>query len=283
MHELFGGVLSKSKKFSQHLFSRILGKLANTEIVWLKQVLIKAFNYYYPVVLEEAVETDSTGYKTFNDFFTRKLKEGRRFSRLCSESILSPVDGVVSATGTVQNNQVLQAKGKNYSINTLFCDEQEACIFQDAVFLTAYLAPSDYHRVHMPFSGKLRKVTYVPGYLYPVNPRTANKVDQLFAVNERVICYFDTLHGPAVLVLVGALIVSSIILHAIEWPAALGRHGVQHWEKFTKSSELMQGEELGYFALGSTVILLLPKGSTLEQGAPALNKVKAGDFLFKWA
>jgi phosphatidylserine decarboxylase len=223
---------------------------------------IRWFIKRYGVNMQEAVHTDPASYACFNDFFTRALRPELR--PLGSATWLSPVDGAVSQLGRIEKGSILQAKGHYYSPAALLaCSEDEAQTFHQGHFACLYLSPKDYHRIHMPCAGTLRKMVYVPGSLFSVNPTTAQGVAGLFARNERVVCHFDTEHGEMVMVLVGATIVGSV---ATTW------HGVVHpprsktietWHYPQEQNEnpihLAQGEEMGRFLLGSTVILLWPE------------------------
>mgnify|MGYP003124183137 FL=1 len=189
----------------QHALSRLTGKFAQCDNPWVKDTLIKAFIKRFKVDMSQALEPDPTAYATFNDFFTRALKAD---ARPLGEGLLSPADGTLSQFGRLTTaGKLVQAKGHTFSVQTLLGgDKALADEFLNGSFATVYLSPSDYHRVHMPVTGTLREMIYVPGRLFSVNQATANYVPGLFARNERLVCIFDTEHGPMAMVLVGAMI-----------------------------------------------------------------------------
>jgi phosphatidylserine decarboxylase len=225
--------------------------------------LIRWFVGRYGVNMNEAANPDLASYATFNEFFTRALKPGVR--PLAQADWVCPVDGAISQFGPVAGNQIFQAKGHHYSTTALVGgDATLARTFQDGHFATVYLSPKDYHRIHMPCHGRLRRMLHVPGALFSVNPTTARGVPGLFARNERVVCVFDSTHGPFVLVLVGATIVGSMatVWHGVVNPPRVTQ--VQEWRYNDQVVELQQGAEMGRFLLGSTVVMLFPKESRLQ-------------------
>jgi phosphatidylserine decarboxylase len=210
--------------------------------------------------MAEALEENPSSYKTFNEFFTRALKPSAR--AMASSTWVSPVDGAISQCGAIDKDQIFQAKGHCYSIRALVGgDAALAAQFQDGQFATLYLSPRDYHRIHMPIAGKLKRMIHVPGDLFSVNPSTARGVPGLFARNERVVCEFETVQGPMVMVLVGATIVGSMatVWHGQVNPPRPGT--VREWHYDTKDVQLGQGQEMGRFLLGSTVVMLMPQNS----------------------
>ncbi len=235
------------------------GKVAGARGGRWTTALIKWFVQRYQVNMAEAANPDIASYATFNAFFTRPLKEGAR--PLAPADFICPVDGAISQFGRIERDQIFQAKGHHYSTTALVGgDAALAAQFQDGHFATLYLSPKDYHRIHMPCDGRLTRMIYVPGDLFSVNPTTARGVPGLFARNERVVCVFESAHGPFVLTLVGATIVGSMatVWHGVVNPPRPGKI----WEK-TYSADavnLRQGEEMGRFLLGSTVVMLFPKG-----------------------
>lgn len=241
----------------QHAVSRLVGFLAESEIPWLKNFLIKTFARFFPINIAEAVPADFEKYPSFNAFFTRPLKADARPIDADETSIVSPADGAISEIGIIQNDRLLQAKGQQYSLLKLLGGDVDlAAQFRYGSFATIYLSPSDYHRVHMPFAGELQKSIYVPGELFSVNQTTAEHVPELFARNERLICVFDTRVGPMVVILVGAVIVAGIetvwagqVAPPSKTPTAVNLH---------QSVSLGKGEEMGRFKLGSTAIVLFP-------------------------
>lgn len=241
----------------QHSLSRLTGWLAESEIPWLKDFLIRLFSRFFNINIAEAVPADYEKYPSFNAFFTRQLKPGARPIAAGEQVIVSPADGSISEIGSIDKQRVLQAKGQYYNLtallggNTVLADE-----FANGAFATVYLSPSDYHRVHMPFAGTLRKTIYVPGKLFSVNQTTADNVEGLFARNERLVCIFDTAHGPMALILVGAMIVAGI---ETVWDGQIAPNDIQAIKTDTTHSiALDKGEEMGRFKLGSTAIVLFP-------------------------
>ena len=208
--------------------------------------------------MAEALNSDISSYATFNDFFTRALKPGARPTT--SAALICPVDGAISQFGDIKQDQIFQAKGHNYSTTALVGSDGElAAQFQNGSFATIYLSPKDYHRIHMPCDGTLMRMIYVPGDLFSVNPTTARGVPGLFARNERVVCVFDTANGPFVLVLVGATIVGSM---ATVWHGQINpprSSDIREWHYENHNITLKQGEEMGRFMLGSTVVMLFPE------------------------
>lgn len=243
----------------QHHISRLIGWLAELEQpVWLKNFLITLFMQTYGISLDEAEHQRAEDYRNFNHFFTRALAEGSR--PLATTRYLSPADGVLSQRGNVDSGQIVQAKGRWYDTQGLLAgDEEEAATFDNGSFATVYLSPRDYHRVHMPIAGTLRKTRYVPGDLFAVNNATTHGVDQLFARNERLVCFFDTADGELAVVLVGAIIVAGIetVWGGIESPNP-GTIREQTYSD-TDAPVLQAGDELGRFFLGSTVVLVSQK------------------------
>ena len=235
------------------------GSLASTPRGKLTTAMIRTFVRHYGVDMSEALNPDIESYPTFNDFFTRALKPGAR--PLTQADLVCPVDGAISQFGAMDGKQILQAKGHHYLTTQLVGgDEVLAAQFDHGSFATLYLSPKDYHRVHMPCDGRLLRMIHVPGDLFSVNPATARGVPGLFARNERVVCVFRTPRGPFALVLVGATIVGSVgtVWHGIVTPPRARQ--IREWAYADKAIELKQGEEMGRFQLGSTVVLLFPKG-----------------------
>ena len=222
--------------------------------------LIAWFVRKYHVDMAEAAQPDIAAYAHFNDFFTRALRSDAR--PLAAARWLCPVDGAISQFGAIDHGQIFQAKGHSYSATALVGgDSALAAQFAQGSFATLYLSPRDYHRIHMPCAATLRQMVYVPGDLFSVNPTTARGVPGLFARNERVVCVFDTAYGPMVLVLVGATIVGSMatVWHGVVNPPRTGR--ISRHDYPAGQIQLAQGEEMGRFLLGSTVVLLLPEAA----------------------
>jgi phosphatidylserine decarboxylase len=224
----------------------------------LTAALIRWFVKRYNVNMAEAAGPDIATYATFNDFFTRALKDGAR--PLATADYLCPVDGAISQFGCITGDQIFQAKGHSYSTTALVGgDSTLAAQFQDGSFATLYLSPRDYHRIHMPCDGDLRRMIYVPGDLFSVNPTTARGVPGLFARNERVVCLFDSVDGPFVLTLVGATIVGSM---ATVWHGQVNpprSPQICEWQYQSGQVSLKKGAEMGRFMLGSTVVMLFGK------------------------
>jgi phosphatidylserine decarboxylase len=237
----------------------LAGKFASAQLGGLTTSVIRGFVARYKVNMAEAANPDIAAYASFNDFFTRALKPDAR--PLAQADLICPVDGAISQFGPIEKDQIFQAKGHSYSTTALVGgDSTLAARFEDGYFATLYLSPRDYHRIHMPCAGQLTRMVHVPGDLFSVNPTTARGVPGLFARNERVVCFFDSAHGPFVLVLVGATIVGSM---ATVWHGQVNppRTGVlRHWDYAPGQVSLQQGEEMGRFLLGSTVVMLFPKG-----------------------
>lgn len=238
----------------------LAGKLASAKAGKLTTAVIRWFVKRYQVNMAEAAEPNIEAYESFNEFFTRPLKKGAR--RITKADFICPVDGAISQFGDIKADQIFQAKGHQYSTLAMLAgDKALAANFQNGSFATLYLSPKDYHRIHMPCDGKLKSMTYVPGDLFSVNPTTAQGVPGLFARNERVICEFDSAHGTFVLILVGATIVGSMatVWHGVVNPPRVGR--ITTWTYENQSITFKQGEEMGRFLLGSTVVMLFPQNT----------------------
>lgn len=244
----------------QHLLSRCAGFFANSTTPMIKNTMIEWFIDKYDVDMSEAAEAEPEAYTSFNDFFTRALKKGAR-PITEGATICCPADGAVSQLGDIKNGRIFQAKGQDYSLQELVGGKStDAAPYQDGSFATIYLSPKDYHRVHMPLAGTLTKMTHVPGDLFSVNTATAHNVSRLFARNERVICHFKGDNGPFAVVLVGAMIVASI---ATPWAGLVApiKKRIRHTHYGNAIPiTLDKGDEMGRFMLGSTAIVLAPKG-----------------------
>ena len=236
------------------------GKVAGSKGGKLTTRLIQWFVGHYNVNMAEAANPDIGSYATFNDFFTRALRSDAR--PLAQAAYICPVDGAISQYGAIDKDQLFQAKGHHYSTAALVGgDAALAQQFQDGSFATLYLSPRDYHRIHMPCDGRLTRMIYVPGDLFSVNPVTARGVPGLFARNERVVCVFESAHGPFVLTLVGATIVGSMatVWHGVVNPPRSS--SVREWKYDGQNVLLKKGDEMGRFLLGSTVVMLFPKNA----------------------
>ncbi|APA68880.1 archaetidylserine decarboxylase [Janthinobacterium sp. 1_2014MBL_MicDiv] len=236
------------------------GRIAGAKGGAMTTRLIRWFVGRYNVNMDEALDPDITHYASFNDFFTRALRPDAR--PLAQADYVCPVDGRISQFGTIDKDQIFQAKGHSFSTTALVGgDAALAAQFEHGSFANLYLSPRDYHRIHMPCDGRLTRMIYVPGELFSVNPTTARGIPGLFARNERVVCVFETANGPFVMTLVGATIVGSMatVWHGVVNPPRTGQ--VRDWSYANDNVVLKQGDELGRFLLGSTVVMLFPKDS----------------------
>jgi phosphatidylserine decarboxylase len=240
------------------LLTVLAGRLAGLRGGPFTHALIRRFVAHYKVNMAEAADPRIESYASFNEFFTRPLREGAR--PIAQAPLVCPVDAAISQFGPIEHDQIFQAKGHSYSTTALLAgDAALARRFDHGHFATLYLAPKDYHRIHMPCDGKLVRMVYVPGDLFSVNPLTARHVPGLFARNERVICIFDTPYGPFANVLVGATIVGSVatVWHGVVNPPRT--RDVRAWDYAGQDITLRKGQEMGRFLLGSTVVMLFPK------------------------
>lgn len=271
-------LIALQRLLPQFLLGRLVHRLARVRAPWFKNACITGFCRLYPVRVEEAEHPVPDGYASFNDFFTRRLRSGSRPQDPDSRAITSPADGLVQQSGALVSGTMIQAKGLVYSAAELLGDAELAAPYSDGWFLSVYLAPADYHRVHAPLAGTLRDMHYLPGARLAVNRRTAAAVPRLFARNERLACHFATATGPFALVLVGALNVASI---TTRWAGeVLPREPRQprRWHYPGDAGvRLERGAEIGHFNLGSTVILLLPEGlAEPEAGLSAGESLRVG-------
>lgn len=265
----------------QHGLSRFAGLLANNQIPWLKNYLIRYFLGKYPEVnLSEALEPNPYAYASFNHFFTRKLKSQVREIDTNQNSIISPADGCVQNFGIIQQNKFIQAKNHCYSVESLLGgDASLAKYFDESPFITIYLAPKDYHRVHLPFAGKLTDMIYVPGKLFSVNILTTEHIPGLFAKNERVVAIYETEYGKMAVILVGAMIVGSI---DTVWAGKVAPQkrflgsSIQH-TAYPNGSNYKKADEVGFFTLGSTVIVLMPPNARLRSNLSPLAPIQVGE------
>jgi len=260
----------------------LAGKLAHREFGTFTTQFIAWFVARYHVNMAEAANPDIGSYATFNDFFTRALKPNVR--PLAATPFICPVDGAVSQFGTIAQHQILQAKGHEYSTETLLAGNQAlANRFNNGHFACLYLSPKDYHRIHMPCDGRLKSMTYVPGDLFSVNPTTAENIANLFARNERVVCEFESAqHGTFVMVLVGATIVGSMATVWHDAPQGIinppRSKKIRTWHYTDKAITLKQGEEMGRFLLGSTVVMLFENNAiTFSNAWHPIKKVQLGE------
>jgi phosphatidylserine decarboxylase len=241
----------------QHALSRLVLRATRVKAPWFKNWLIRGFLKLYTIDMDDAVQPDPLRYASFNEFFTRALRPDARSLAKEPSEIACPVDGVISEAGKIDGDTLLQAKGRNYTLKELLASCAWAKDFEGGSFATIYLAPFNYHRVHMPLAGRLRETVYVPGRLFSVNAATASLVPRLFARNERVLTWFDTAFGEFALILVGALNVGSI---ATVWAGDITPAPRRVATTLPPQAvSLDKGEEMGRFNMGSTVILLFQK------------------------
>ena len=247
-----------------HALSVLMSKLTHCENTLWKNLFIKTVIRLYGVNIAEAKYQNLDHYPSFNHFFTRELKEGVRPIAPEADAIACPADGAVSQAGSIENGRIFQAKGHSYStLELLGGDAERAKDFENGSFATIYLSPKDYHRMHMPLTGKLKEMTHVPGRLFSVNAATAEGIPNLFARNERVVCLFDTEAGPMALILVGAIFVSSVetTWHGIVTPPTISEP--RTWRYDDNAPTLEKGAELGRFNMGSTIIMLFGKDKAI--------------------
>ena len=259
----------------QHALTRGMGRLAASETAWVKDTFIRIFSGIYGVDLAEAARSNRSGYRSFNEFFTRELKAGARPFPADERAIACPADGSVSQSGRIEANRLFQAKGIHYSLASLAGDLGDG--FDGGSFVTVYLAPHNYHRVHTPGAGLLTAARAVPGALFSVNAGTESSVTGLFCRNERLVCRLQTRRGDLLIVLVGALIVGCI---ATPWPSPVSPY--RALETRRPNATLARGEELGRFLLGSTVILCAPPATTRFETLAAGQSVKVGETIGSW-
>ena len=246
----------------KHLVTLLAGKLANAKMGKFTTFLITKFIKQFKIDMSEAKYSEAADFDTFNDFFTRELKAGLRPIIEGDKNLATPVDGCVSQQGDIKAGRIFQAKGHDFSLRELLGGRDDvAAPFDDGIFSTVYLAPKDYHRIHMPITGKLEQMIFIPGDLFSVNPLTAQNVPNLFARNERAVAIFSTAIGPMAMVLVGATIVGSI---ETVWEGTLTpqkNKEIQYWDYQDQEIILQKGAEMGRFKLGSTIVALFPKDS----------------------
>jgi phosphatidylserine decarboxylase len=254
-----------------------LGELSNIRGGALTHAAIRRFIARYKVNMAEAANPNVESYATFNDFFTRALRDDAR--PLADSSWICPVDGSISQCGAITRDRIFQAKGHDYTTQALVGGDAElAKQFEDGAFATLYLSPKDYHRIHMPYAGRLTRMIHVPGELFSVNPATARGIPGLFARNERVVCVFESDRGPFVLALVGATIVGSMatVWHGVVNPPRPGV--IRDWRYEKEDLVLDRGAEMGRFLLGSTVVMLFPRNTLrIDPNWTAEKNVRLGE------
>lgn len=261
----------------KHFVSRLVAKIAAIRLPVIKNFIITQYAKFYCIDMAEALEPNLSNYSTFNDFFTRALKPNARPITADPRVIISPVDGKILQFGTFNAEKMIYAKGKNFTLEQLLAADEDAAKFQGAEFAVLYLAPYNYHRIHMPLRGKLLTMRYIPGTLFSVNPDVVARIPDVFARNERVVAIFDTAIGVVAVILVGATIVGGI---ETAWAGAITpsmEKKINSWDYKNENIVFERGIEIGRFQLGSTVILLLPPKTTkwcevLQEGV----KIKMG-------
>lgn len=265
----------------QHALSRFVGMLARTRAPWIRTPFIRLFARAYDVDLTEAAAGSLDDFATFNDFFTRRLKPGARPLAGDDRTVVSPADGVLSQAGSITSGSLLQAKGHRYALEALLGSDRDfldPASFEGGLFATIYLAPRDYHRVHLPLAGRLVATRAVPGALYSVNATTETHIDGLFARNERLVCSFETEIGHMAVVLVGAMIVAGI---QTVWPGPESPY-VRLETTSHERQAFARGAEIGRFLLASTVIVCLPPAAlTLASGLRSGSPMRMGQALFR--
>jgi phosphatidylserine decarboxylase len=263
----------------QHALSRLLGRLLNSRNPRIKNTLIRMFIAHFKVNTDEMLEPQLEAYGSFNEFFIRVLKKEARPVTSKAHAIASPADGTIAQIGIAKQGELIQAKGHFFTVqNLLGGDTALAKPFLNGHYTTIYLGPKDYHRIHMPVDGTLKQMIFVPGKLFSVNANTVNDVNNIFARNERVICLFDTDHGPMAVILVGAIVVASI---SVAWQGLIApstQTQTTTWSYDNQNIVLKRGDELGYFMTGSTVILLFADGQiTWDENLLNNTSIKFGE------
>ena len=267
-----------------HAISRVMFVIARIRWRPLKNLIIRIYTSLVPVNLHEAVEEDRFAYESLNAFFTRAIKAEYRPFDENQENWLCPVDGAVSQAQAIKDGRIFQAKGHDYSLLELVgADKNLASVFSNGTFATLYLSPRDYHRIHMPTTGTLQQMVYVPGRLFSVAPFTVNNIPRLFARNERCVCYFETEQGPMAMILVGAINVAATetVWHGLVTGEAsnINSGEITQFDYRDKYIVLKRGEEMGRFNLGSTVIVLATDKMKLDKSIVADTEIKLGQCL----
>ena len=260
---------------------RLLSRIVYWATRWTwrpwKNFLIGRVVKSYSVDMTQAAQTDPFAFASFNAFFTRALKPGARHAPADARAIACPADGRISQFGAIREGRIFQAKGQDFSVTELLADESEAAKYTNGQFITVYLSPRDYHRVHAPLSGTLRETVHIPGRLFSVAPLPVAHVPRLFARNERLVCHFDGAHGPFAVVLVGAMLVSGVetVWSGVEIPPYASAIQRKDWRG--KDVHLQRFAELGRFNMGSTAILILPAAvAQLDPGLAPQGFVEVG-------
>ena len=264
----------------QAFLSRLVSKLADCQNKKVKNFLIKLAIKKFKIKIDDAKSNDINDYYSFNNFFIRELKDGIRPLNNDENIICSPADGKLTQFGEITHKKLIQAKGKNFHLKSLIAKSSEIDFNQ---FATIYLSPKDYHRVHMPIDGQLTKMVYIPGKLFSVNDTTTEYIDDLFAKNERLVCYFDTVIGEVAVIFVGALLVAGIetVWHGKIAPTYY--NDIQIWEypKDKYDLRFKKGEQLGWFNFGSTVVMLFPRTKGFNYKFNESSAIKVNQDLIK--
>lgn len=268
----------------QHALSRLVGAIAACPWNWVKTPFINFFIKQFAINMNEAQRKSADEFSCFNDFFTRELEPGIRPINPDSDGIVSPADGAISQLGDIVDGRIFQAKGQSFSLHELLGGSHHLTQeFMGGTFNTIYLSPKDYHRVHMPVTGTLREMIYIPGDLFSVNQTTAENVPRLFARNERLVAIFDTEHGPMAMVLVGAMIVAAIetVWAGLITPPKRLRKSINYLE--VEPVRLEKGAEMGRFLLGSTVVLCFPANAMQwEENLSSESPLKMGELIARY-
>ena len=267
------------KLLPKNLLSRIVGFLASKKI---SKIAIGWFARRYRINLDEAAQPLDS-FQTLNSFFTRRLKDGQRpvAEAHNPQSLVSPVDGKIAQMGRIEAGRMIQAKGRDYDVTELLGDVSEAEPFKNGQFMTIYLAPTDYHRIHHYLDGHITGSRYIPGTLFPVNPFSVTHIENLFPINERLTTYFESQGHKTAIVKVGATIVGKIKVTYSDVESNVSRQVKA--ETFAEKVAVKKGDELGYFAMGSTVVLLFPEnGFKFRESFPADMRLKVGELIGHW-
>ena len=269
----------------QHSLSVLMSQLTHSKNKTLKNIFIREIIKRYGVNMSESLQQDIHSFNSFNEFFTRELNPQMRPLARGDAIIVSPADGVISQAGTIIDGQIFQAKGKSFSaVDLLGGDNKRASTFNGGLFTTIYLSPKDYHRLHMPLTGRLIEMVHIPGKLFSVNTITTENVSGLFARNERVVAIFETELGKMALVLVGAIFVSSIetVWHGVVTPPT--SKTIRSWQYADNAPLLEKGQEMGRFNMGSTIIVLFEKDKArwhadIDAGKAVKLKTALGSYI----
>ncbi|EPD13651.1 archaetidylserine decarboxylase [Cycloclasticus pugetii] len=266
----------------KHSLSALMHKLARCKTPWVKQFIINTVIKQFGVNMSEAAQPDPEAYESFNAFFTRQLREDARPLEHDDTTIACPVDGTISQMGSIENGELFQAKGKSFNLSALLGNDSLSSEFEDGQFTTVYLSPKDYHRIHFPVDGTLKKMVHVPGELFSVNQTTVEAIDELFARNERVIAFFDTPAGPMAMVMVGAIFVSSIETVWYGEVTPPHHNQIRQWQYSDNKQQYKKNDEMARFNMGSTIVMLYGKDKvTWAENLAAGDAVQYGQVIAK--